>query len=73
VKGTLATDGSVSFKVSCVLVHRDVYYSVEDGERWWSGGRVGVVDGETLFVLQVGVPYRVGEEVLSYSGSASLE
>jgi len=63
VQRTLTTDIGVGFEITRILMHGDMYYSVEDGEGRRSIRRVRIVDRHALFVLQIGVPDWMGEEV----------
>jgi len=54
-------------------VHGDVYYPVEDGEDGGCACRVWVVDGKALFILEVSVPKKVGEEVLTNGCCATFK
>ena len=54
-------------------MHGDVYYPVEDGEDGGCASRVWVVNREALFVLEVGVPEGVGEEVLAHGCCATFK
>jgi hypothetical protein len=70
---TLTTYSGVGFEVAGVLVHWDMYYAVEDDEGWRDIDGVGIVDGDALFVLEVCVPDRMGEEILSDGRCSSFE
>src|SRR5579862_4968927 len=66
MEGSLTANCGVGFKVSRVLMHGDMYYSIEDTKsrrrRCW----IGVVNRHTLFVLQVRIPDGMGKEILSH-------
>jgi hypothetical protein len=73
VQWTGATHVCVGLEVAGVLVHGDVYYAVEDGEDGGSRCGIGIIDCETLFVLQVGVPERMRKKVLAHGCGAALK
>lgn len=50
-----------------------MYYSVENGESGRDRDRVGIIDRHALFVLEVGVPDWMGEEVLADCCCAAFE
>jgi hypothetical protein len=55
-----------SLEVSCILVHWDVYDSVEDGKDL-------VMCIQTIFEFEVFVPERVCKKIQTYTTGAALE